>query len=91
MVDEVGATLGGRGGDDELALCVVERAHHRDLLGLSGRRHAQIRAAPSPGASQIGMGESFALVGEQKDDVAGLGCALRRLSRRPTRATASWS
>ena len=79
MVDEVGAALGARGGDDELAPGVVERAHHRDLLSLSGRRHAQIRAAPGPGAGEIGMGESFALVGEQKDDIAGLGLRLAQV------------
>jgi hypothetical protein len=76
MGDEVDAALGAGGGDDKLALCAIERADHGDLLGLSGRRHAQIRAALGPGAGEIGMGESFTLVGEQKDDVASLGLRL---------------
>ena len=65
--------------DDELASGVIERAHHRDFLGLSGRWHAQIRASPGPGAGEIGMRQSFALVGEQKDDVARLGLRLAQL------------
>jgi len=54
---------------------VVERTDHGDLP----RRHAQVRASLGPGVGKIGMGESFALVGEQKDDVAGLGLRLAQL------------
>jgi hypothetical protein len=38
---------------DELARAVIERAHHRDLVGLARRRHAQIGAALGPGAAEI--------------------------------------
>ena len=42
MRNEVGAALGARGGDDELAPGIVERAHHRDLSGAAraNPRHA---------------------------------------------------
>ena len=48
MGDEVAAALGRAGVDDELARDVIERAQHRDLLGLSRRRHAQVGARLAP-------------------------------------------
>jgi hypothetical protein len=79
MGDEVGAALGARSGDDERSLGGVERADHGDLLGLPRRRRAQVGAPLGPGAGEVGMGESFALVGEQKHDVASLGLRLAQL------------
>ena len=43
MRDEIGAPLGPGRRDDQLALGVIERAHHRDLLRLSGRWNPKIR------------------------------------------------
>ena len=50
----VGAPLGPGRCDEELALGVVERSHHSDLLGLCRRRNAQVGAALGPGAGKIG-------------------------------------
>jgi hypothetical protein len=83
MRDEVHAPLGPRGRDDQLAPGVVERAHHRDLLSLSGRRNPQVGAALGPGARKIGMGQSFALIAEQQHDVASLGLRLEQLQTQP--------
>ena len=69
MVDEVGAPLGPRRCDDEFAPGVIERPHHRDLLGLSRRRNPQVSAALGPGAGKIGMRQRLALVGKQQRDV----------------------
>ena len=79
--DEIGAALGFAGVHDEPATEVIERSHHCDLLGLAGRRHAQIGAAPGPGSGQIGVGQRLALVGEQEHDIAGL--RLRLAQRQP--------
>ena len=49
--DEIGAAFGARGRDDQLAGTVVERPHHRDLLGLPRGWHAQVGAAPGPTVS----------------------------------------
>ena len=48
--DEVGAALGFGGGADPSAAAPVERAHHRDLFGLAGGRHAKVCAACQPQA-----------------------------------------
>jgi hypothetical protein len=42
MDDEIAAPLVGGVMNDELAGKVIERPQHRDLLGLPGRRHAQV-------------------------------------------------
>ena len=77
--DEIGAALGAGGGDDELAARPIERAHHGDLPGLSGRRHAKVGPTLCPGASEIGMRQRLALVGEQENDIAGRGLRLAQL------------
>src|SRR4249919_1403160 len=61
MSDEVCASLGAGGGDDELALHPIERAHHGNLLGLPRGWHAQVRAAFGPGTGEIGMRQRLAL------------------------------
>ena len=43
MGDEIAAALGRAGMDDELARDAIERPQHRDLLGLSRRRHTLVR------------------------------------------------
>ena len=79
MGDEVAAALGGAGMDDELAGDVIERAEHRDLLGLPWRRHAQVGARFRPGSGEIGMGQRLALVAVEKNDVAGFGLTLAQM------------
>ncbi|MGY3614112.1 hypothetical protein ACVJGD_000308 [Bradyrhizobium sp. USDA 10063] len=74
--DEIGATLGSAGVHNELAGGVIERSHHRNLLGLSWRRHPQIGAALGPGSGQIRMRQRLALIGEEKHDITGLGLRL---------------
>ena len=74
--DEVGAALGFGGGDDQPAVAPVERAHHRNLFGLTGCLYAQVYAAFGPGAGEIGMGQRLAFVGKQQHDVTGCGLRL---------------
>ena len=74
--DEVGAALGFGGGDDQPVVAPVERAHHRNLFGLTGCLYAQVYAAFGPGTGEIGMGQRLALVGKQQHDVAGCGLRL---------------
>ncbi len=77
--DEVGAALGRARMHDELARDVIERAHHRHLLGLSRRRHAQVGAALGPRPGEIGMRQRLAFVAVEQNDVAGLGLRLAQL------------
>jgi hypothetical protein len=79
--NEIGAALGFARVDDEPASGVIERSHHRDLLGLTGRWNAQIGATLGPSSGQIGMGQGLALVDEEQHDVAGL--RLRLAQRQP--------
>ena len=79
MSDEVTAALGRTGVDDELARDVIERTQHRDFLGLSRRRNAQVRADLGPNPGEIGMCQRFTLVAVQKHDIAGFGLALAQL------------
>ena len=72
QADEVGAGLGGRGVDEQLAAGRVERADHSYLAGLAGRLDPQVGALLSPGMGQVGMRQRLALVGIQQGDVAGL-------------------
>ena len=65
-----------RRGDDQFAAEPIERAHHGDLLRLPGCRHAQVGAPLGPGAGEIRMRQRLALVGEQQNDIAGLGLRL---------------
>ena len=48
MGDEIAAAFGRTGVDDELARDVIERPQHGDLLGLSRRRHTQVRPRLCP-------------------------------------------
>ena len=79
MRDEVGAALGREVVTMSWRVTSIERAHHGDLLGLPGRRHAQVRAALGPGAGEIGMRQRFALIAVEQHDVAGLGLRLAQL------------
>ena len=79
MGDEIAAALGWAGVDDELARAVIERAQHRDLLGLPRRRHAQIGAGPGPGSGEVGMGQRLAFIGKEQHDVAGFGLLFEKL------------
>ncbi len=83
---EVGAAPGSGGGDDQPAVAPVERAHHRDLFGLTGCLYAQVCAAFGPGsgetgAGEMGMGQRLAFVGKQQHDVTG--CGLRLAQGKP--------
>src|SRR4029077_15141100 len=60
------------------ALGVIERAHHCDLLRLSGRWNPKVRAFLGPGAREIGMRQRLALIGKQQQDVASLGLRLEQ-------------
>lgn len=51
---------------------MIERSHHRNLLGLSWRLRPQIGATLSPSSGQIRMRQRLALVGEEKHDITGL-------------------
>jgi hypothetical protein len=78
---EVGAALGFGGGDDQPAVAPGECAHHRDLSGLAGGRHAKVCAAPGPGTGGTGMGQRLTFVGKQQHDVDR--CALCLAQRKP--------
>ena len=62
--DEVAASLGPAGIDDEFTRSDVERAEHGDLAGPTGCFDAQVGAALGPGMGEIRMGECFGLVRE---------------------------
>ena len=79
MGHEVAAALGRTGMDDELARDVIERTQHRHLLGLSGRRHAQVGARLRPRPGKIGMRQRLALVAIEQHDIAGFGLTLAQL------------
>src|SRR3984957_18130178 len=79
MDDEIAAPLGRAGMNDELAGEVIERPQHRDLLGLPGRRHAQVLPRLRPSTREIGMGQRFALVAVEKNDVPRLGLPFAQL------------
>ena len=79
MGDEIAAALGRAGMDDELARDVIERPQHRDLLGLSGCRHTQVRPHLCPCAGKIGMRQRLALVAIKQNDVAGRGLLFAQL------------
>ena len=79
MRHEIAAALGGAGMDDEVAGDVIERAQHCHLLGLSRRRHAQVRAGLRPRPGEIGVRQCFALVAVKQNDIAGFGLTLADL------------
>src|SRR5262245_24792402 len=90
MGDEIGAAFGCRGGNDQLALLPVKRAHHCNLLRLPRSRHPQVGAALGPGVGEIGMGERLALVGEQKHNVTRFGLPFAQLEPKPHPLNGIW-
>src|SRR3954467_75709 len=78
--DEVRASFGSAGLNNELATRPVEHAEQRHFGALARRWNAQIGPFLGPDVRQIGMGERFGLVAEQKHDVARLGLGLEQLS-----------
>src|SRR5215211_2956454 len=78
--DEVRASFAPAGVNNELAPGPVEHAEHGDFRALARRWNAQVGPSLGPDVRQIGMGERFGLVREQKHDVACLGLGLEQLS-----------
>src|SRR4051812_18436180 len=81
--DEVRASFGPAGVNNEVATRPVEHAEHRHFGALARRRNAQVGPFLGPDMRQIGMGERFGLVREQKHDVTRLGL---RFEQRPAQA-----
>ena len=69
--DEAGAPLGRAVVNDQLTRAVVERSQDRHFLGLARCGHPQVGTGFRPGSGQIGMGERFAFVAIQQNDIAG--------------------
>ena len=66
--NEVGRALGGAGMHEKAPLHRIEGPEHRPLFRLAGRLDAQLGAAPSPAARQIGMRERLGFVEEHQID-----------------------
>ena len=81
--DEIAAALGRARMHNQLARDMIERADYRHFLGLSRRRHAQVRAAQGPRPRQIRVRQGLALVAVKENDVAGLGLGLAQLKAQP--------
>lgn len=79
MRHEVAAALGRAGMNGQFACDMIKRAQYRHLLGLTGRRHAQVYAGLRPRSRQIGMRQRLALVAVEQNDVAGFGLLLAQL------------
>ena len=79
--DEIGDAFGLAHVRDQPPSGVIERSHHRNLLGLAGRRNAQIGPTLGPSSGQIGMRQRLALVDEEQHVIAGL--RLRLAQRQP--------
>src|SRR5215210_6683683 len=78
--DEVRASFGPAGVNNELAMRPVEHPEHRHFGALARCRKAQVGPFLGPDVRQIGMGERFGLVREQKHDVTRLRLSLEQLS-----------
>src|SRR3954466_9071194 len=78
--DEVRASFGPAGVNNEVATRPVEHAEHRRFGALARRRNAQVGPFLGPDMRQIGMGQRFGLVCEQKHDVTRLGLSLEQLA-----------
>src|SRR3954467_2112713 len=78
--DEVRASFGPAGVNNEVATRPVEHAEHRHFGALARRRNAQVGPFLGPDMRQIGMGQRFGLVCEQKHDVTRLGLSLEQLA-----------
>jgi hypothetical protein len=79
MGDEVAAALGWAGVHDELACHVIERAQHRDLLGLARCRHTQVRPRFRPYAREVGMRQRLTFVAKEQNDVSGFSLLFTQL------------
>src|SRR5215207_9336017 len=78
--DKVRASFGPAGVYDQVATRPVEHPEHCHFRPLARCRNAQIGPFLGPDVRQIGMGERFGLVAEQKHDVARLGLGFEELS-----------
>src|ERR1700691_1914109 len=81
--DEVAGPFGHTRVHGQLARDMIERSDHRHFLGLSRRRHSQVRTALGPCARQIRVCQGLALVAIKENDVAGLGLGLAQLKAQP--------
>src|SRR3954453_12317808 len=86
--DEVRASFGPAGVNDELALRPVEHPEHRHFGALARRWNAQIGPSFGPDMRQVRMGERFGLVAEEQHDVARFGLGFEQL---PAQAGAIYS
>src|SRR3982751_2471589 len=77
--DEVRASFGPAGVNNELALRPVEHPEHRHCRRLARRRNAQIGPSLGPDVRQVRMGEGFGLVAEQQHAVPGLSLRFEQL------------
>src|SRR5215210_385021 len=78
--DEVRASFGPAGVNDEVALRPVEHAEHRHFGALARCRNTQVGPLFRPEVRQVRMGKRFGLVCEQKHDVTRLRLSLEQLS-----------
>src|SRR4051812_25642982 len=78
--DEVLASFGPAGVNNEVAMRPVEHAEHRHFGALARCRNAQVGPFLGPDVRQVRMGERFGLVAEQKHDVARLRLSFEQLS-----------
>jgi CheY-like chemotaxis protein len=78
--DEVQTPLGPAGVNNEVATGPVKHPEHRHFRALAWRWNAQVGPFLGPDLRQIGMGEDFGLVPEQKHDVARLRLGFEQLS-----------
>src|SRR3954465_15823395 len=77
--DEVRASFGPAGVNNELALRPVEHAEHRHFRRLARGRNAQIGPSLGPDVRQVRMGERIGLVAEEQHDVTGLSLRFEQL------------
>src|SRR4051794_38207142 len=77
--DEVRASFGPAGVNDELAPGPVEHPEHRLFGALARRWNAQIGPSFGPHMRQVRMGERFGLVAEEQHDVTRLGLGFEQL------------
>src|SRR3954464_13534931 len=78
--DEVRASFGSAGLNNELATRPVEHPEHRHFGALARRWDAQVGPLLRPDVRQVRVGERFGLVCEQEHGVARLGLGLEQLA-----------
>lgn len=83
MGDEVTAAFGRAGMDDELACDVIERAQHRDFLGLPWRWHTQVVPCLCPDPGEIGMAQRLTLIAIEENTIAGFGLLFAQPQAQP--------